>query len=459
MELPKAFTERMKALLGDDFERFIAAYARPPARALHLNPAKITPGQLEAAVDFPIRRLPFGRSGYLFENESIGRHPLHHAGAVYVQEPSAMMPLSLVGGIDFPDDLRILDLCASPGGKSSQAAALLRGRPKGWLISNEIVEKRCMILCQNIERLGICNVGITRCSSDQLSVPLAECCDLVIVDAPCSGEGMFRKNPEAIAEWSEENVRRCAERQRIILTEAAKTVAGGGYLIYSTCTFSLEENEENVAWFLATHPDFELCPPPEDVAALTADGIGEGMKHCRRFYPHLAEGEGQFAALMRRKAGERRSPRLILPDQRPKKTTAEALSLVRAFLAETLGDCAQHLLPFQCGGDRWAVLEAEAELPDLPYYGRFCPGVEVGILQKGRIIPSHRYFSAYGAGFVHRLELDRRSAEAYLRGETLPCTDFVGWGVASYAGVTLGGLKVSSGVAKNHYPKGLRNLR
>lgn len=451
INLPDSFVSRMTELLGENAQKFFAAYENPPSAGLHVNLHKISTSDLVETTDFPLTPLPYTGEGFLYRCEKIGNHPLHHAGAIYAQEPSAMMPLSLMWGQPLGERPMILDVCASPGGKTSQAANLFAGR-EGLIVSNEVVQSRCLTLAENIERLGIRNSVVTHLTAHELGTLFQGVFDLTVVDAPCSGEGMFRKNPRAISEWSEENVKMCADRQWEILSAVAGTVKSGGWLIYSTCTFSPEENEEIVLKFLRTHPDFAPVEPPDAVRAVTADGIsvdGADLSFCRRFYPHLAAGEGQFAALFRR-VGEMESAFCYKSALTPPAKADTAI--VRDFLRETLGDAGQRLTLCARKEGIYAVC------PDFPVIpvGLFSPGVRLGSVQKGRLIPHHRFFMAYGQDFVHKLELDRDQAVAYLKGNTIPCTSFTGYGVATYRGCTLGGVKVSGGVAKNHYPKGLR---
>lgn len=456
--LPDAFLDRMKSLLGADYPAFLASYDLPPARGLHVNLHKTDPEAFAAAADFPLTPLPGIREGFAFEGERIGNHPLHHAGAFYVQEPSAMMPLGLIAPEMLPKSPKILDVCAAPGGKSSQAANLIAGREGGFLLANEIIPKRCQILAGNIERLGIRSATVTNLPAGTLAEFFPGTFDLTVVDAPCSGEGMFRKNPDSVAEWTPDAPSVCAERQREILRAASATVAEGGYLLYSTCTFSTEENEGAVAAFLADHPDFApVMTENQAILSQTAPGIapdGSEMPFCRRFYPHRAAGEGQFAALFR-KIGENPPdpPRFGFPSAEiaPSKAESEA---VRAFLADTVGQIGQSLRLIARKDGIYALI---SDFP-VPPAGVFSPGVKIGTVQKGRVIPDHRFFMAFGGAFTRRLALSRDAATAYLRGATLPCEDFSGWGVATYQGCTLGGIKVSDGVAKNHYPKGLRIL-
>ena len=250
--LPIDFTNRMKAILGEEYEKFEASYSEVPVRSFRVNTNKISEENFEKINLFGGKKIPYAENGFYFSCDGIGNHPYHHAGMIYIQEPSAMAP---VASVDIQPGWNILDLCASPGGKSTQAAAQ---NPDGVLVSNEIIPSRCKTLTGNIERMGFRNVITTCTDAKKIASLYGEVFDLVIVDAPCSGEGMFRKDENAQNEWSVENVLHCAERQREILDEIKTTVKPGGLLLYSTCTFSLEENEKNVDWFLNENDNFEL---------------------------------------------------------------------------------------------------------------------------------------------------------------------------------------------------------
>ena len=301
--LPIDFTKRMKELLGEEYGNFEASYSEDPVRSFRINTNKISKENFEKINPFGGEKIPYAENGFYFSGDGIGNHPYHHAGMIYIQEPSAM---AAVESVDIQPDWNILDLCASPGGKSTQAASQ---NPDGVLVSNEIVPSRCKTLTGNIERMGFQNVITTCADAKRIAALYNEAFDLVIVDAPCSGEGMFRKDKNAQKEWSVENVLHCAERQREILDKIKTTVKPGGLLLYSTCTFSLEENEKNVDWFLNENDNFELIEVKDSVKKFTADGImfdgcnEKNISRCRRFYPHVAKGEGQFIALMKKTDG------------------------------------------------------------------------------------------------------------------------------------------------------------
>ena len=256
-ELPPAFADRMRAQLGEEAEAYFAALEMPYLRGLRLNPEKpVSDAALEAVggVEDPVPWYPaLGR--YLHRDSAAGADPLHEAGAYYLQEPSAMAPVSAL--VPKPGE-RVLDLCAAPGGKSTQIAAALAG--EGLLVCNEPMPSRAKILSRNIERMGVTNALVVSTQPEALAARWAGAFDAVLVDAPCSGEGMFRRHPETRAEWTAAAPAGCAERQRRILACAATMLRPGGRLVYSTCTLSPEENEETMRWFLRDHSGFSACP-------------------------------------------------------------------------------------------------------------------------------------------------------------------------------------------------------
>ena len=446
--IPKAFLARMKQLLGKEYPSFLSSVNAPAVKAVRVNTAKLSVEAFCALAPFALRPIPYAEEGFYIEEEKPGNHPLHHAGAFYVQDPGAMCTAAAVS---VEKGWRVLDVCAAPGGKSSQLAAMIG--EDGVLVANEINLPRCRVLAGNLERLGMKNTIVTNTDAQTLAGWFDGYFDLTLVDAPCSGEGMFRKYDYAGDEWNEASPAVCAARQMEILCHAAKTVRRGGYLLYSTCTFSKEENEETVMAFLKEHPEFSLRPVKDSVIAHTSAAIGEGeITLARRFYPHIAPGEGQFLALLQKSSDAPEGRGITYKDAScpiPKKDA----DVVNAFLKDVLGKGAGNLHPVMAGDT--LVL---SPLP-LPPFRVFSSGVAVGTLQKGRLEPHHQFFMAYGNCFLRRLSYPSQSAEveAYLRGETFPCPDAQnGYAAILADGCTLGGVKVVSGMAKNHYPKGLR---
>ena len=416
MNLPQAYLDRMKGQLGDAFDAYLFAMDQPEKRAAHTNGLKMSPAALGALrPDFT----HVGGAGFLLPSGfAPGKDVLHCAGAYYVQELSAQVPADL---FDLRPTMAVLDLCAAPGGKSAQLAARV---PQGVLFANEIVPNRATILLNNLERMGARNAVVTSMDPEKLIGATGPVFDAVLVDAPCAGEGMFRKDPAAIQAWSPEHVAACAKRQRAILATAQGALKPGGQLVYSTCSFSPAENEENVGWFLREYPDFEL--------------VAE-----RRLYPHTSLGEGQYAAKLRRRGAA--------PDTAYLPPKSDKAPLAEAFVqAETEGlsgplrllpdGRALLLPPLPCALDGLRLLRA---------------GLLLGETVKNRFVPAHALAMAAGLPLMRRQPLSEADARRYLRGETLP-TALSGWCAVTYAGLSLGLAKGADGVLKNHLPKGLR---
>ena len=416
MNLPQAYLDRMKGQLGDAFDAYLFAMDQPEKRAAHTNGLKMSPAALGALrPDFT----PVGGAGFLLPpGFAPGKDVLHCAGAYYVQELSAQVPADL---FDLRPTMAVLDLCAAPGGKSAQLAARV---PQGVLFANEIVPNRATILLNNLERMGARNAVVTSMDPEKLIGATGPVFDAVLVDAPCAGEGMFRKDPAAIQAWSPEHVAACAKRQRAILATAQGALKPGGQLVYSTCSFSPAENEENVAWFLSEYPDFELMEE-------------------RRLYPHTSLGEGQYAARLRRR-GEAPATAYLAPKN-------SKAPLVEAFIDEA---CTGLKAPLRLLPDGRALL-----LPPLPCaldgMRVLRAGLLLGEVVKGRFVPAHALAMASGLPLRQRVELSAPDALRYLHGETLP-TDTVGWCAVTHAGLALGLGKGTDGILKNHLPKGLR---
>ncbi len=420
MNVPERFKERMRRILGADHGRFMATYNAPAVRGIRLNTLKVGADDL-SAVPFPTDgAVPWCKGGYYVTEERPGLCIEHAAGLYYVQEPSAMCAAPLFS------DLRgkaVLDMCAAPGGKSTQLAARMQG--SGILFCNEINFSRAKILSQNIERMGVKNACVTVASPARLAQAYPACFDAVLVDAPCSGEGMFRKELAAAAEWSERNVEACARRQAEILESADALLKAGGELVYSTCTFAPEEDEEQIERFLARHADYTL------VCA-------------HKLMPHEVRGEGHFAALLKKSDGDS----LGFPPAKcnlPKSLEKLWREFESRYLDVTFGKLfvsgdALYSLPENCPAPELQTLRA---------------GVRLGEFVKGRFEPSHSLAMCLDRGEAPFLELGRDEAKAYLGGLTFGCGR-QGWAVAAYNGHPLGWVKAGGGVAKNHLPKGLR---
>lgn len=446
-ELPLEFAERMRRLLGSEYDLYLKALEQEPVRGFRVNTDKISLEDFEKINTLSNEKIPYVKNGYYLNVEKIGNHPYHHAGMIYVQEPGAMMPGECV---EIQEDWKILDMCAAPGGKSTQLKNKL-GK-QGVLVSNEIIPSRCKILTGNIERMGLRNVITTCADTEKLTRSFGKDFDLIMVDAPCSGEGMFRKDDEAINQWSKENVLLCAERQKEILENACRLLKNGGYIIYATCTFSLEENEMVVDNFLSLHPEFELVKANDRVIESTCDGVYfdgcqcENISYCRRFYPHKSRGEGQFAAVLKSK---------IEPTNRKERIERNKIKedpIIKEFLESTLVTYDPKFI--KVNGDKVSYFTPDFNVPN----AYFSCGVNIGEIRKKYIQPHHQFFMAMGNDFKRKIQLksDDERVKKYLHGEEIDTDCENGWAVVMIDGCSVGGVKVVSGKAKNHYPKGLR---
>lgn len=479
MNLPQAFSARMKSMLCDDYEAFLAAYDRPNTPALRLNPVKssaVSDKPLLPCLGHPV---PWAENGYYYDPDHElrpGKHPYHEAGAYYIQEASAMIPASLCPPV--PGD-KVLDLCAAPGGKSTQLAAALGGH--GLLVANEIHPQRAAILSQNIERMGIINAVVTNHAPHELVKYFPAFFDKIVVDAPCSGEGMFRKEEQALTMWSQANVDMCAARQKEILESAAEMLAPDGYLTYSTCTFAPEENEGVILDFLKSHPEFEVIDPMNPkVLDCMAQGLidcgnpdwiaggedyAEQLRKTVRLFPHHADGEGHFAALLHKSAD---TPVAALRSREKEKkkgrdkelgkgqmTADRAYKLFEAFAREVTAESFEGV-PCLFGEQLYLCPH---ELPAPPKGMRILRfGLHLGTVIKGdRFEPSHTLALALDIGKAKKsFAVDHPSALTYLHGDVIPCEDEKGWYLVTLDGFALGWGKASGGMMKNHYPKGLR---
>ena len=511
VSLPAGFVARMERLLGSDYPAFLAAYDKPLRPSLRLNPLRnpTFPGEADPApsLPYPAEPIPWAAGGYYYPADGSvrpGKHPYHEAGLYYIQEASAMIPASLCP--PQPGE-RVLDLCAAPGGKATQLAGAMAGR--GLLVANEIHAGRAAILSQNMERMGVRNALVTNQSPASLAKRFPGFFDRIVVDAPCSGEGMFRKEPQAAAMWSQENVVLCAARQDEILDCAAIMLRPGGYLTYSTCTFAPEENEGTLLRFLQRHPDFDTVKPENPlVLSCLASGLldpgrpdfvaggqayASAIRRAVRLFPHHADGEGHFAVVLRKApggngaadtapvhcvpsgSGEKRSTggRAGKGNRPPAKKAsasqgmAEVLSLFSAFMDELTGTSSgwAHLMGqdwIPClFGDALSLLPAGCGIgaDSLTGLRVLRPGLCAGVVRGGRFEPSHGLAMALEPNRLsHVFPLDGvGTAEAYLHGDTRPCdASLRGWYLVTLDDLPLGWGKASGGTMKNHYPKGLR---
>ena len=430
--LPEAFLNRMQTQLGEEYSAFLESLERPRAVALRFNPLK---GETAPSLPFTGDSVPWEPMGYYYDPDSRpGLHPYHDAGVYYLQEASAMAPVQL---LDPQPGERVCDLCAAPGGKSTQIAGRLKG--EGFLLCNEYSPKRAKILSQNIERMGVVNAVVTNETVQHLAQRYPEYFDKVLIDAPCSGEGMFRKEEAAVTDWSQETVEMCAARQAEILDSGAKLLCPGGILVYSTCTFAPEENEETVAAFLQRHPEFV----PEETDAPWFEAVENGGF---RLWPHKLRGEGHFAARLRKTGQAQPVSCDYAPEKLPRQWEEFAKNLQISLpegRAVTFG-----------GRIYWASVE----MPDIRGIRVLRPGLELGELKKDRFEPAHALaLWLKNAAVTMNLTADDPKVKAYLHGDVIPC-EAKGWCLLCVDGYALGWGKGDGKVLKNHYPKGLRRL-
>lgn len=460
MNLPIEFEKKMKAFLGNEWDDFLYSYDNNRFQALRFNTLKVQSPEermriLKVLGISSDKRVSWANEAYYFdENVRPGKHPYHEMGLYYIQEPSAMSAAALLAP---KPGMRVLDLCAAPGGKSTQLATYLGD--SGLLVSNEINTQRSRILSQNIERMGIKNAIVTNEDSFVLASHFPGFFNAIQVDAPCSGEGMFRKLPEAIEQWSMENVAICAARQKEILDNAAVMLKPGGVIVYSTCTFSKEENEDVIEYFLERHPDFTL-------------------EEMERFWPHKVDGEGHFVAKLVRRGSVDTDLKAYRETKKSKNSknrknetkpalTKENMKLLSEFLDETISeDMAawiknSRLVMF--GEQLYRLPDMEVDIKWLKVQRA---GLHIGEFKKQRFEPSHSLALALklnDAKNVVKLTCDNPQTIGFFNGQSVMLSDEQtaeckkGWALVCVDGYPAGWGKVNGAQVKNHYPKGLRN--
>lgn len=467
MELPISFANRMKEYLEEEYGAFIKSYDLPEVKGLRMKNTEIAPGNILGAV---FDTVPWCENGYSYYNEEVrpGKNALHESGAYYIQEPSAMSPVEYLSVK--PGD-RVLDLCAAPGGKSTQIGVKLAG--EGLLISNEIMPDRAKILSENIERMGVANALVISEDPRNISDRFAGYFDKILVDAPCSGEGMFRRSEIAVNEWSPDNVNLCADRQEWILDEAAKMLAPGGVLVYSTCTFSKEEDEYQISAFLDKHEDFELKEMPLYGGMKKGfDGIGV------RLWPHHVDGEGHYVCKLAKKGGitnieskrddlavpgiiKNPSPYGLEPDISKKDRTElkEMFEFFKQNISEESVVYRELFANRRITRFKDQIYLLPEGCPSLKGLKVLRPGLHLGTILKNRFEPGHALSHVLSESDVKNaciLQMNSVEAAKYINGETFNYEINNGWCVVFVEKNPLGWGKVTNGIVKNHYPKGLR---
>jgi NOL1/NOP2/sun family putative RNA methylase len=470
-ELPKAFLNKMAVLLGDEFDEFLLSLSQPPSIGIRVNTLKISQHAFANITPFKISPIPWCSSGFTIDSSNLeagfihpGKHHYHSAGLYYLQEPSAMAAGEILSPL--PGE-KVLDLAAAPGGKSTHLAALMKNT--GLLVANEIHPKRVWDLAENLERCGVTNAVVTNESSQSLAEHLGDFFDRVMLDAPCSGEGMFRKSESARKEWKPESPRSCAIRQSTIIEQAARLVKPGGVMVYTTCTFSTEENEGVITKFLNNHPEFDLkiVEKVQGLLPSKPEWIGLPKEHkisrTMRIWPYRSPGEGHFIALLVKNETFEKSSQ----NNRIKKNSFKKINKPKeTMISRTiLDDFARTNLNFSFE-DKQIYLDGSYLycLPEKSHsmYGLkvIHPGWWLGFIQNDRFSPSHAL--ALGiqmdqARHIIPLHLGDQRVSAYLGGESFNNSGKNEWVLLTLDGFPIGWGKRVQNVVKNYYPHGLRH--
>lgn len=450
MVLPNDFCERIKDMLGNEYDDFVKACDGEIFRGLRINTLKTNSDNVLSNLGYNVEESKFCKESYYIPSDiqSPGNHPLHHAGAFYIQEPSASSAVAVMG-IENGD--KVLDLCAAPGGKSTQIAAKLNGT--GLLWSNEYVRSRVQPLISNIERMGIKNAVVSSAHPEDLCSKLEGYFDKILVDAPCSGEGMFRKEPNALDNWSVANSKTCGQRQLHILDSASKALKNGGILCYSTCTFSYYENEEVIEQFLISHPEFSIIDMPfnfgKEGYLKYAPNTPDIIK-TRHIFPQN-KGEGHYIALLKKNGDT------IYDMSADNRSKIASVTVFDEFWKDNFQESKLLDKEILLINDKVYISPIT---PETKGCGVVRSGVYAGDIKGKRFEPSHNLFSAYGEFAKNKINLsiDDPSLYAFLRGEEIDC-DQKGYTAVLVEGIPLSFGKASNGKLKNHYPKGLRLVK
>lgn len=441
MELPIQYTKKMKELLGDDYPKYLGSFAESRYFGLRTNTLKLQPESLQDKKVFSLSPVPWCKEGFYYvEGERPAKHPYYHAGLYYLQEPSAMSPGAILP-IE-PGD-RVLDICAAPGGKSTQLGVRLQG--EGLLVANDISAGRAKALLKNIELFGIRNSVVMSEAPSKLEERFQDYFDKILIDAPCSGEGMFRKEPDMVKSWDEGMLSFCQNEQAKILESCANMLGPGGMMLYSTCTFAIEENEKSIGDFLESHPEFSLVTIEKEHGF--ADGVN-GLSQCARLYPHKIKGEGHFLALMQ-KQGERQEVALAGEVGEGEKDLAPFYDFAKVTLQT------KFVGTYKIFGDSLYLLPKE--MPSMKGLRVLRTGWQLGTIKKGRFEPSQAFAMGLSKGDVTNVtdfSLQDDRVIRYLKGETVEEDGKDGWTLVCVDGYPLGWAKRQAGRLKNKYAVG-----
>lgn len=440
--MKEAFLQRMKQYLKDEYDDYVQTLSQPAYKGLRVNTSKIDKDSFSQENLLSLTPSSICQDAFYYDNDevsSLGNHPAHLSGLFYIQEPSAS---SAVEVLDVQEGDWVLDLCAAPGGKSTQIAAKLNHT--GFLVSNEIVKKRAMILLSNLERLGFSENMITNASPQDLEKVFGGCFDKILVDAPCSGEGMFKIHESAMDEWSEEHVESCATRQRHILESAYQMLKEDGILVYSTCTYAMEENEETIYHFISQHPDMELIDCGKDFGRSGFPYLDLDVSKVRRILP-MDQGEGHFIAKLHKKGTSKQVKLTYLPNKKVD-------TCVTSFIKEQTS----HSFPYymEYNGRIYGKQTPFIQLKNISVLRQ---GLLIGEVRKNRLEPHHHFYvsALLKDSFLHTYEMSEEETKQYLAGNTLMVAGYKGYVALMWHGHVLGFGKGDGNMIKNKYPKGL----
>jgi len=456
IKLPEKFEKRMRELLGAEYEVFAKGYETDHAAGLRVNTMKLASEAFEKIAPVAVRKIPWIQNGFYYDADAAqpAKHPYYFAGMYYIQEPSAMTPAAV---LPVSPGERVLDLCAAPGGKSTELAAKLCG--EGVLVSNDISNSRAKALLKNLELFGTKNAVIVSEPPVKLAERFAGYFDKILVDAPCSGEGMFRKSPAIMKNWEQYGVEYYQKLQREILPSAVKMLRPGGMLLYSTCTFSPEEDEDTLAFLLSEYPELSMADSPLSYEGFApgrpewADGPEE-IKKAIRIWPHKMEGEGHFVALLR-KSEDVESTTYTTERIRPAKLSEEAESFLKRLSLK--------FVPERIIAREERLYYLPEDLPDLSGLRILRSGLLLGEMKKNRFEPSQALACALKAeeyDNCYNLTAEDEDVIRYLKCETIdakvPVKD--GFVLVCVDGYPLGWGKAAKGVIKNKYLAGWRMM-
>lgn len=441
MELPIQYTEKMQKLLGEEYPEYLESFEDSRNFGLRVNLLKLTPEAFCDKSAFPLTPVPWCNEGFYYAGDQRpAKHPYYHAGLYYLQEPSAMSPGAI---LPIQPGEKVLDVCAAPGGKSTQLGAKLQG--EGLLVANDISAGRAKALLKNIELFGIRNSIVMSEPPERLKERLPNYFDKILIDAPCSGEGMFRKEPDMVKSWNEEMLSFCQKEQAGILEACAEMLRPGGMMLYSTCTFGVEENEKSIAEFLERHQEFSLIPIAKQYGF--SSGIGE-LQQCARLYPHKIKGEGHFLALMQ-KTGEGNQGIISEEVGEQEKDILPFLEFEKEVLKTKLDGT------FKIFGESLYLLPEG--MPSMKGLRALRTGWQLGTLKKGRFEPSQAFAMGLAKDEVSNVEdfpLADDRVIRYLKGETVEADGRDGWTLVCVDGFPLGWAKRQGGRLKNKYAVG-----